>query len=143
MRKSVELLLEALIGSVLLAIFIPLLTWMGITYVIKTTSFGFLAVNMAIYACNMTILSHIIKFLIESHVLSEGVEIFVEILQVLSIAGSYFIIKFNRSFILATSFLLPLSHMTWITTLAEIAKNKSINVELFQPNLIVNGNELT
>jgi len=66
---------------------------MGTNYVIKTTDFGFFAVNMAIYTLNVTFLSHIIKFLIDNHAVAEGVEITVEILQILLTLFGYVMVK--------------------------------------------------
>ena len=143
MRKSVELWLETLLTFGFQLVLIPLLCWMGTSYVIKTTDFWFFAVNMGIYASNVTILSHMLKFLIDGHVLAESVEITVEILQILLILFSYVLVKINPTFVLISVFLLPLPHINWVITLAEIAKNKSINVSLGQSNPIVNGNDLT
>jgi hypothetical protein len=66
---------------------------MGTNYFMKTTEFGFFAVNMAIYTLNVTFLSHMIKFLIDSHVVTEGVEITVEILQILLTLFGYVMVK--------------------------------------------------
>jgi len=92
MRKSVEFWLETLLTFFFMLIFIPLLCWMGTTYLIKTTDFWFIAVNMAICALNVTILAHMIKFLIDSHILSEGVQISVEILSLMTTAYGYFMV---------------------------------------------------
>ena len=74
-------------------VFIPFLCWLGTTYLIKTTGFWFFAVNMAIYALNVTILSHMLKFLIDSHIISEGVQILVELLQIFATAYGYFLVE--------------------------------------------------
>jgi len=126
MRKSVELWLETLLTFCFQLVLIPLLCWMGTHYVLKTTDFWFFAVNMGIYAQNVTILTHMLKFLIDGHVLAELMEITIEILQLLLILLSYYMVAINPRFVLISVFLLPLPHINWVITLAEIAKNKGI-----------------
>jgi len=143
MRKSVELWLETLLTFSFQLVLIPLICWMGTTNVLKTTDFWFFAVNMGIYAINVTVLSQMLKFLIDGHVLAELMEITIEILQLLLILLSYYMVAINPRFVLISVFLLPLPHINWVITLAEIAKNKGIHVSLGQSNPIVNGNDLT
>ena len=53
MRKTVDLYLEYLFLFVLLVTALPVLTWVGVTQIMFTTSFGFLFVNIIVYALNV------------------------------------------------------------------------------------------
>ena len=108
-----------------------------------TTSFGFLFLNIIVFAFNVIIQSHLIRFTITSHHWAEGVEIFFEVAAIIVSVQGYFMATIEPSFVLSTSFLLPLSAITWCCKLGIIASNKGIDVYAFQSNMIVNGNDMS
>lgn len=79
MRKSVTITLEVML-MFLMAPLILLVCWIAQVQLLTTTSFCFIFVNVLLYALN-TISQHMfIRFAIESHALTEVVEIVLEIL---------------------------------------------------------------
>ena len=83
MRKSAELGLEYTISLMTLPILLPLMVWTTHTYVLSNVSFGFLLVNMVIYALSAIAQSHLIRFTIDDHEHAEIVEIVLEALGII------------------------------------------------------------
>ena len=73
MRKSVDLYVEdiAIVCALPLLIFTCLIAIFQVT---KTTSFWFMFWNVVIYACNVSIMNHLIKFAIDDHFWAEFTE---------------------------------------------------------------------
>ena len=143
MRKTVDLYLEYLFLFVLLVTALPVLTWVGVTQIMFTTSFGFLFVNIIVYALNVILQTHLIRFTITNHAWAEAVEIFFEVAAIIVTVQGYFMATIEPAFVYTVSFVLPLSAITWCIKLGIIASNKNLEVMLGQANEIVNGNDMT
>lgn len=124
MRKSAELFLEYTIQLIIQPGFMTILCLIGHAYIVPTMSYGFLLVNIIIYALNVTLQSHLIKFLIDSHLWAEVAEIFFEVLAISTTAIGLFMVKIVPPFTYWTSFALPLPHIAWVCKLGVIAYNK-------------------
>ena len=86
--------------------------------------------------------SHIVDFFCDNHIVAEVVEIIIEVLNIGATLVAYAVPVIDPTIVNITSFL-PLPALTWMIKLSIIASNKSIDVAIGQPNLIVNGNYLT
>ena len=142
MRVSVIVGLEYFLVLCCVPIFIGI-TVISVVCLTKTMSFGFLFVNVLIFACNIVLQNHIYTVIIDSHLWAEIFEIFTEVLSLLLTAFSYVMVTIEPKSVYLTSFLLPLPHIAWVVKLGIIAANRGIDVKLLQSNEIVNGNDLT
>jgi hypothetical protein len=90
MRKSVELGLEYLLSFFFSAVFLPLICGIGSQMMLITTDYSFLLVNIIIYALNVTIMKHMIKFMIISRSASDFVGNLFEFTQLTVALYGYF-----------------------------------------------------
>ena len=140
-RKSAELFLEWSLLLVLLPTVLPIMTAIVQARLIPTTSFGFIYVNCLLFAINQLMMSHIVDFFFDNHIVAEVVEIAFEVLNIGATLIAYAVPVIDPTIVNITS-LLPLPALTWMIKLSIIASNKSIDVAFGQSNYIVNGNYL-
>ena len=142
MRKTVDIYIENIV-TLCCVPFGIVFCWIAQTYVLKTTSFGFIFWNIFIYAANTHSLNHLVRFAIDNHFWAEVVEVGLEFLGISVVIQSYLLTVINPYFVYVTSFLLPLPAINWIVKLGIIASNRGIDVAVHQSNMIVAGNDMT
>ena len=141
-RKSAELYTEWLLMLVIIPTMIPILVAIAKNNLLKTTSFGFIYLNTFLFAINQIMVSHIIDFFCDSEEWAERLETGIEILNIFATLVT-FSLPTIEPYIVYTTSILPLPAITWMTKLGIIASNKGIDVDLYQRNVIVNGNDMT
>jgi len=79
MRKSVDASLELLISTLLVPTLLPLVTTIIYTWLLPTTSWSFIFVQLIIFTIRVIAQSWLVRFTIDNHVAAEVVEIALEI----------------------------------------------------------------
>ena len=143
MRKSVSMFISYIVSLCILPICCPILAYLAKISILRTTTFWFILWNLVLYFLNVTFTNHIIRFMINNLFWANICTKAHFWLSVLVSLYIYLLTEINPILVDIQSFFLPLPAISWIVRLGIIASNKGIEVELFQSNEIVNGNNMT
>lgn len=128
MRRNVEAIFELMISLMVIPLFLIPVVVVARDQLMQTTSFGFFFMQVVIFIFRVLTQSWMIRFTIDNHVVAELVETGFELVQIGLVVYSNVLKTINPTYVLVSSFLLPLMYITQIGRLGVIAYNKNITV---------------